>query len=181
MCYLVLLTNNFDVFAFADGHNRTDIVMYSMNKRKRWLLPEMLAENISDGNFHEDLEYSVVMVERNLTEDIKTRTLADCKALHNSKFPDSECRRAKKGHSFETDLKKRGADRNRREELAHRRRERARTGVRIEVPKKRQREEQWEPPQPELRYEVITPRPAHQYPWHMGKREPTESSNYSLG
>ncbi|XP_063969212.1 uncharacterized protein LOC129281146 isoform X2 [Lytechinus pictus] len=153
-------------------------VTYSLNKKKRWLLPDMIADGIADEEFHKDSDYNVVMVEREipcfkehretsrLLDQLVLRTgKASCKAVHRSQGEEANCRRAKKNCSYEGDLVRNPKTiRNRREEKKERRRERARTGRRIDIPSQTRAENV--PSLPELRYEVLRPTPINRSMTH---------------
>ncbi|XP_071504972.1 uncharacterized protein [Diadema antillarum] len=160
---------------------RQELVLYSLNKRKRWLLPDIIAENIADEAFHEERDYRVALVERHLYSRFSSSTVADCKAVHNSRAS-QKCRKARGNRfSYENDLRiSQATVRNRRAELRERRLERARTGRRIEVEGRYPR---WDRPhhqgmvapgEAEIRYEVITPRRKYQFPWNTEKEQNLE-------
>ncbi|XP_030834942.1 uncharacterized protein LOC100889560 isoform X2 [Strongylocentrotus purpuratus] len=155
------------------GRLNRELVLYSLNKKKRWLLPAMIAEGIADREFHKDCDYQVVMVEREIPsfknnigsefiECFQNTWKPSCKAVHRSNPAGSSCRRARKNCSYQEDLLSNPeAVRNRREEKAERRRERARTGKRIAIPTLGNRGAEHVPRLPELRYEVLRPTPLH--------------------
>ena len=163
------------IYVFSEiGRLDRELVLYSLNKKKRWLLPAMIAEGIADREFHKDCDYQVVMVEREIPSfknNIESKLVQrfqktwkpSCKAVHRSNPAGSSCRRARKNCSYQEDLLSNPeAVRNRREEKAERRRERARTGKRIAIPTLGNRGAEHVPRLPELRYEVLRPTPLHQ-------------------
>ena len=128
----------------------------------------MIAETIADEELHEDSDYQVIMVERNIpcykgeSCDLREQK-ATCKAVHRTKSEGTSCRKAKGNCSYEADLTRNPeAVKNRRKEKAERRRERARTGRRIPVSSRRDRVAEHEQRLPQLRYEVLRPAPMHQ-------------------
>ena len=131
-----------------------------MNKRKRWLLPGLLQENFQDTNLHTDLDFKVVLVEREL---IMTRGCSgqkrfrgDCIGVYETK--DEMKRVPKNKYSYAHDLRRLGSVNGRNS----RRRQNRIWARRNPTPNN---EPSPESRPMELHYEVCYPRPKDISPW----------------
>ncbi|XP_013401831.1 uncharacterized protein LOC106167576 [Lingula anatina] len=90
-------------------------VLYSLNKRKRWLLPGTVKEAISDADAQEVEKSKLTLFERSTYSSMisprRNRFIADCIGYHDSKrkFPSTY---PKSKRSYITDLRRNGMARN---------------------------------------------------------------------
>lgn len=126
---------------------------FSVNKRKRWLLPKLLKETIEENEDIDELPFRVCLVERAIQSRVAgddmsinrcQRNRADCLSVIRSKSVKRKFK-PKKKYSFESDLHG----------------DRVRSWGRIEHVKD---EDSQEPPPSELTYEICYPPPKTSYP-----------------
>ncbi|XP_072037935.1 uncharacterized protein [Amphiura filiformis] len=89
-----------------DNDETPNPILYSLNKHRRWELPEMLKENILEEENHEESKFQLILSERHISvggKDITARS-GDCIGIHQTKC-DHLKRIPKNTYSFESDLK----------------------------------------------------------------------------
>ncbi|CAH1266253.1 ARIH1 [Branchiostoma lanceolatum] len=135
-------------------------VFHSMNKHRRWELPALLKDSVSDLERHGDSDYRVQVVERELVTAVtgKNRSKADVISVADSKVAIPQ-KKSKRQHAYATDLIANTKPRK----LG--RRERRRLGI-YEV----EEEHDVIDDLPILKYECCFPRDTQVYPWYNEKQ-----------
>ena len=184
-------------------HNNITSMKYSLNKRKRWRIPEQIKDCIENKQMEDTVnDFKVTLVERKTMktcENFESRfeIQNDCVSYYDTKWQEGKVK-PKKKYSFETDLKYKGKQKEKKETKGDQKKSRTRRtqhsrGVqrrsqigRTSVEWDEEEEERWRrrndpvPEEvddtPEIHYEVCYQRPLTAHRFFRDRHKPDVDS-----
>ena len=152
--------------------------VYSLNKRKRWELPDLLKKTICNDYLHQDLDFKVMLVEQHFDRQNVFRPA--CTGLYETQTSQAE-RLPHKKYAHAWDLHRRRDESDDQEEALRRlgnkmRCKKNRGGKKInwrgvmdamrdQIQGEEQRRVEEAEEMPQIRYEIGYSRPENKYPW----------------